>query len=759
MRYFTLIILMLISITIKAQFLKTNGTAIRDMGGAGDTVIWRGMGLGGWMLQEGYMLNTGGAQYQIEARIESLIGKDKKEEFYNAWRANHMRKIDVDSLKSWGFNTIRLPMNYKLFTPPIEEEASRDGETEPRQDTITFLEEGFTLTDSLLSWCKANDIYLILDLHSAPGGQGNNSDINDYDPSKPSLFTSRWNQRKMVELWKKLAERYKDEPMIAAYDLINEPNWSFDRTDPTTSEPNGTPKNKDDANGCQESENTPLWDLQKEITDSIRAIDNNHIIVIEGNCWGGNYSGLPKELWDDNLVISYHKYWNGTEQGDMAPILKTRDDRNVPIWMGETGENSNSWFTNAVRLFENNDIGWSWWPLKKLGLNNPLQIKSNPGYDSIASYWRDSTRTKPSEESAYNALMQLAKDLKLENNIYHEGVVDALIRQPFSDETLPFKNRRHLPGGHRILSNDTSIILLTDYDMGKQGFAYSDNEYTNVSNGSGFQSNLGGGYRNDGVDIEGSEDESKYSNGYNVAWTVDGEWLNYTINVDSFAAYDVTLRYASNEGKIHMELDGTDVSGLVNLPSTEGFQVWRDTILSDLILEKGKHELRLAIDKGGPNLGYMYFRLAKGFGDAEFKALSATTIKMQDSVVFLTLSKPISVASIAKDSFTVKVNDQIVSIDTVTIVEGETRTLKIMLNERMYDDQTIKVSYNGTQQIQTSEGDTLAAFEDLIATNNLVVHHLIPGKIEAEDFSVNKGLELEDTEDHGGGRNTGHARH
>src|SRR5690606_3484016 len=240
-------------------FLKTDGTNIVNEDG--EVVIWRGVGLGGWMLQEGYMLKTAGPQYKIEERIEALIGAEKKQEFYDAWLENHMQKIDVDSMAAWGFNSIRLPMHYKLFTPPIEEE--------PVAGQITWREKGFQMVDSLLKWVKANNMYLILDLHAAPGGQGENADINDYDRSKPSLWESEANKAKTVALWRKLAERYADEPNIGAYDIINEPNWGFEN-------------HAADPNGCAEKGNAPLWDLLKDITAAIREVDKKHIIVIEG---------------------------------------------------------------------------------------------------------------------------------------------------------------------------------------------------------------------------------------------------------------------------------------------------------------------------------------------------------------------------------------------------------------------------------------------------------------------------------------------
>ena len=160
-----------------SQFLTTNGKKIIDHNG--DEIILKGMGLGGWMLQEGYMLQTNSfanPQHEIEAIIEDLIGPEKTEEFYEAWLANHCTKTDIDSLASWGFNSVRLPMHYNLFTPPIEEE--------PVPGEITWIDKGFEMVDELLDWCEANEMYLILDLHAAPGGQGKDAAISDYDSTQ-----------------------------------------------------------------------------------------------------------------------------------------------------------------------------------------------------------------------------------------------------------------------------------------------------------------------------------------------------------------------------------------------------------------------------------------------------------------------------------------------------------------------------------------------------------------------------------------------
>lgn len=218
---FLLLLIIIIHPQTKAQgFLHANGTQI--VNGKGQNVLLRGVGLGGWMLQEGYMLqvNGQGMQHTIKARIADLIGEDSTRAFYDAWLANHTRRIDIDSMKAWGFNTVRLPMHFQLYTLPIDKE--------PEPGKQTWLEKGFQITDSLLAWCKANQMYLILDLHAAPGGQGNDLNIADRDPSKPSLWENEANRHKTIALWQKLAGRYANEPFIGGYDILNEPNWGFD---------------------------------------------------------------------------------------------------------------------------------------------------------------------------------------------------------------------------------------------------------------------------------------------------------------------------------------------------------------------------------------------------------------------------------------------------------------------------------------------------------------------------------------------------
>lgn len=507
--------------TAAEGFLKAEGRHIVD--GNGDRVLLRGMGLGGWMLQEGYMLELPqfGTQRVIHAEIEKLVGPEKARAFHAAWLDNHTTKADIDAMKAWGFNSVRLPMHYALYTLPVEQE--------PVPGRQTWLEDGFRRTDELLSWVKANDMLLILDLHAAPGGQGNDLPISDRDPGKPSFWEDPANQDKAIALWVKLAERYRDEPAIAGYDLVNEPNWGF--ADP------------DDRNGCAEKGNRPLREFLVRATQAIRAVDPNHIVFLAGNCWGNNYAGVFDDgLWDDNLVISFHRYWNHTTPDTLAGALALREQHGIPLWLGETGENSNDWFARTVALVEAEGIGWAWWPLKKIRYNNPLQVVPNAGYRALLEHWQGKG-PKPDAAQAEAALMRFAAhDVRFENNVQHPDVIDALFRAAHSDLTVPF--RPHVVGA------DGASLRAADFDMGRNLHAYRSLTPANYHVSTGGERvtwNRGMAYRNDGIDIAFDGEGQAYVEGLQA-----GEWLKYTVQAvgggryrlarEGGAAADIALR-------------------------------------------------------------------------------------------------------------------------------------------------------------------------------------------------------------------------
>ena len=558
-------------------FLHAKGKEIANE--KGQNVLLRGIGLGGWMLQEGYMLKltSQGQQHKIKERLIAIIGEENTRKFYEAWLNNHTTRADIDSLKSWGFNSVRLPMHYELYTLPADKE--------PVKGQQTWVDRGFQLTDSLLSWCKANRMYLILDLHAAPGGQGNDLNISDRDETKPSLWESEANQQKTVALWKKLAARYAKEPWIGGYDILNEPNWGFENP-------------ASDKNGLKEKKNEPLRKLLVEITSAIREVDNNHLIIIEGNGWGNNYNGLLP-TWDSNIVLSYHKYWNFNNQASIQHIIDTREKYNVPVWLGETGENSNVWFTGAIELLEKNNIGWAWWPLKKLGLKNPLQIRSNTNYNRLLEYW-ERKGPKPSAEETWQGVMNLAWATRIENNTVKTDVIDAMIRQPHSNEAIPFRE-------HAIRIG--ALINAVDFDLGRNGIAYWDRDSANyhISTGKREAGNRGNMYRNDGVDI--FKDSAKEDR-YYVGHTETGEWLQYTCKVSQAGRYSIKIRYQAKEnaGELSVLLNDQP-AGKISLPKA---QTWNEVELKGVDINSSTKSIRLKIEQGGVDLLSIEFIADRG---------------------------------------------------------------------------------------------------------------------------------------------------
>ncbi len=574
-----LIIILLLNACQKAPtFLHSEGKSI--VNGQGEEVILRGIGTGNWMIQEGYMMmssRVAGTQHAFREKLIENIGLEKTDVFYDLWLSNGITKVDIDSMKVWGFNSVRVALHYLWFTPPIGEE--------PVSGEITWNSRGFEMMDSLLQWCGDNEMYLILDMHGVPGAQGKNAPISDYDPIKPSLWESEANQEKLIALWKKLAKRYADEPWMGGYDLINETNWDFE--------------DSGNQNGCNCSKNEPLNDIFKKLIDAIREVDNNHIIYLGGNCWGNNYRGFEDiASYDDNLVMSFHKYWNYNTQESIAEILAMRDKYDVPIWMGEGGENSNTWFANAIALFEKNSIGWSWWPVKKFKTNNIFRVQVNEDYTALLNSWKEG-EPKMSDTSAFQAVMQWATNHKAENCMVQYDVIDAMIRQPFSTETLPYG--KHVIG---------APIFISDYDLGRSGHANYDLDSATYRTSTGENTvwNKGGEYRNDGVDIEKCNDQEA-SNGYSVSWTDNGEWLKYTLGDIEEGEYILQLRYAAvaDTTSVHFELNGDPVMKATLLPNTGNLETWKTYEFKDVIAIQGQSSIKLVIDKGGVNLNY--FRL------------------------------------------------------------------------------------------------------------------------------------------------------
>lgn len=710
---FLSILLLELNLASAQGYLRASGKYIQDSNG--NELILRGIGTGNWLLNEGYMMKTAdfaGTHTQFRTLLTATIGEENTEIYYQHWLDNHFTRRVVDSMKTWGFNSVRVAMHYKWFTLPIEQE--------PVAGQDTWFEAGFVRIDSLLGWCADNEMYLILDLHGAPGGQGHDRNISDYDPDFPSLWESAENRRKTVALWKRLAQRYAEEPWIGGYDLINEPNWDI---------PGGS----------------LLRQTYITITSAIREVDTNHMIIIEGNWFANDYTGLTPP-WDDNMVFSFHKYWNYNTPESIQWMINLRNTYDVPIWLGETGENSNSWFADLVKLAEANKIGWSWWPVKKAGINNVLMVPESPLYNQLLSYWDNATPAM-TQEQAFAAVLDWAENHKIENCTVQRDVIDALLRQPYENSAIPY---RHHEAGQ--------VINLVDYDLGKCSVAYSDKDTANYHlNTGGFTDwNRGWSYRNDGVDIEPCLDTYPGTNGFGIGFTEDNEWLQFTVNSDSAAAYKMLVRSAaaSNPGMMHLTVNGTDASPVVQMPVTEGWQTWATTMVENVILPAGVNSVRVFIDKGGSNYSVIHFTDPVPVSAVPFGFLTASTNSDGTSII-VTLNKEVTGFDASITDFQVLADGNPVSINAAMVSTSNNHRIIIYLPEPIRFGQIITLSYTGNTI--HSDSQPLEIFSAKPVKNTLPHRYLLPALIQAENFIFNQGFQLENCTDINGGQNIGYA--
>ena len=544
------------------QLLQVNGTRIINSSNNHE-VILNAVNFGNWMVMEGYLMNSTAqapAQHDWKQKLTTLIGPANTKTFYDAWLANHVTQADVSQVRNWGFNAVRLPLHFEYFV-------TRDTPDE-------WNEQGFVLLDNVISWCAAAGIYAIIDLHAAPGGQSNN-DISDYDDTRPSLWDSAANQDKTVRLWQRISERYKNQPWVAGYDLINEPAWDL---------PGGT----------------LLRTLYGRITDAIRANGDNHILFIEGNWYSNDYTGLTP-AWDPQMVYVFHKYWSSTESPkEIQWVLDLRTTQNRPIWCGEHGENSNDHFTKMVELLRTQGIGMSWWPMKKFKSINGLVDATFPaGYQDLLDYL-GGIKPDLSPAVAFTTLMELADSVRLENCRVQTEVIRSIQNQPGNRDTAPFAQHQ-IPGR----------IHAPDFDQGMNGHAYSDIawENYNLTTSNYTAGNEGWSYRNNGVDVQTCSDA--LSNGYNVGWFVAPEWMRYTVTVATPGTYRIELRVAKgggDDGKVEIQDgDGLRVLASATILDTGGDSSYQTVVCSGGFATAGKQAIRIANVAGSYNIASVNF--------------------------------------------------------------------------------------------------------------------------------------------------------
>ncbi len=339
---------------MKNIFLKRKKTLI--LGEQGQPVQLKGVNFGGWLMMEAYFVNAPSlAQRLFEKEFTKLCGARALADLMAKFRDNFITEADVKQVADWGMNCIRLPFHYKVAAD---------------NRAIAYL-------DKSIAWARKHNVYLILDLHAAYGAQNPDWHSDSID-GKTELWTKKSNRQKTYALWEKLADRYKDETIIAGYDLLNETVMK---------------------------DNTLLNEFYRESIKAVRRCDKNHMLFIEGQQWAQQIDVLD-DFEDDNWVYSIHYYepmefafnliqflhypWDtcnkDTIRRRMEGYSQLARKKQRPVHVGEFGVNYRQGFFNEHVYLQDelkafNDFGfhWNYWTYKA--------VKNHMFPDGIYGYY------------------------------------------------------------------------------------------------------------------------------------------------------------------------------------------------------------------------------------------------------------------------------------------------------------------------------------------------------------------------------------
>lgn len=534
-----LLLVMLWSGQVNAQYVRAQGTQIIDENG--NPIYFRGINLGNWLLWEGYLM-MGDFNYRTHTQFFDGVKNafngnlGQAVEFEHQWRMNYVNEQTIIDLKNQGFNTVRVPFHFNLFWD---------------YGTYDVTNRGFQYFDRVINWCRAHDMYVLLDMHAAPGYQnpGDHSDNVNSNSSQPRSSVTFWdgdNVNIASQVWQHIANYYKNEPGVWGYDLINEPVPQAGR----------------------EYELLPSLITMR---NAIRQVDNNHIIVAEGSWWGSDMQKLDWQdgqvqsnsgvnyRWDNNLVYQTHHYSN-----DVSALngRKSLTDRlNVPLILGEYGENSNTILREMTDWCINNNVAYFPWSFKKMYHDKCIwTINPNSNYNAVRDYIQYGGAPPA---NAYNNMISFCQ-----NNIgngspgitFHQGFYDA----------VKYTGSTGCSGGYQGITGNIQAESYCDMN---------------------------------GVQTESTSDTG---GGQNVGWIDAGDWLAYRVDIPTTDNYTIEYRVASpgGGGSLQIEpLGGGAAFGSISVSSTGGWQNWT-TISHTVSLNAGQQDIALAILAGGFNLNW-----------------------------------------------------------------------------------------------------------------------------------------------------------
>ena len=327
----------------ESMFIVTEGESLKTVGG--DTLTLRGVNIGGLFVTENWMnaifreTKTEGGSFNTYDKLisETFIerfGIEKAQALWDEYRKNMFSDEDFKILKDMGVNAVRLPITYMT----VDFDAIIDYKNAGDYD--------FSAVDAFIEKAASYGIYTILDLHGAYGSQ-NGADHSGEVCVPTDFYSNEEMMQLTVDLWSAMAEHYKGNPAVAAYDILNEPA-----------------EHKE--GGGTHSTAKKHWDFFDRLYDAIREVDKDHVIIFE-SCWTAANLPHPSIYGWKNCMYSFHHYSNlykddpSLHNATVDAVITSLKVANfgVPLYMGEFtayGKKAQWEYTlNAL-----NEAGWSW---------------------------------------------------------------------------------------------------------------------------------------------------------------------------------------------------------------------------------------------------------------------------------------------------------------------------------------------------------------------------------------------------------------
>lgn len=519
----------------EADFLHVQGTDIVNQ--RGEKVLLQGTNFGGWLIQENWMCPIAGEDNEwanlntIEAFESRGFTQEQIQELFDTYQDNWITGYDFDVVRDAGCNVVRIPFWYRNFMLNPE----GDWITEDPDDN-----PGFQRLDWAIEQASRRGMYVILDMHGCPGGQSLNHSTGTLEEN--DLYTNEAYQAAMEKLWVAIAERYKDEPAVAAYDIMNEPqnngsSWGHEHF--------YLPQ----LSSTQEMTNS----IYRRMVAAIREVDTRHIITLEG-IWSSNYLPDPAEEGWYNMMYQIHTYsdYIWAFENEVQDLFENMKAYGVAGYMGE--------FSNmeSFDVYTKYGIHWTTWSYKG--------GKGNNG--NWFWYWKDLPEVDPYNDS-FETIKQKWGSTLSTLGFNKTSTVD-YVKEAIADSQAPAVET----GWTRFEAEDPVYATVVNSNMDKEDAP------TGFERQTFFSGKLAAGGL--GSEIPISQVSADWSN---------IRYVQYRLQVEKAGEYQLRIGYNGDDDKtILVKVNGVQQTVELSQQGTGSWDVlWTKTI--PVTLQEGSNEI------------------------------------------------------------------------------------------------------------------------------------------------------------------------